>query len=203
MSNNWTEATKVSWDTAIEEVARFVSQRYPDVEKEDLQQDLWVYVLEQTRFNSPDDDGCRTSMYWLARKKTAGYRAQHLSLSAQYCYTTDDLRSILEEWPSVLTSDTEDKSLAEAAVVHSDVQWAYSELTASYRNAIYGRYILGEIPGSGTKERKTLNRAIGKLADVLNTYTRTGVASGPTVRRVLSGSQSRHSINSQYDPDVG
>jgi len=190
------------WSDSVEEVARFVASAYPDVDKEDLQQDLWVWVLEQERFSNPDDDGCRTAMYWLARKKSAKYRAEHLSLSPQYCYRSDDIREILDGWPNVLTSDTTDRSFSEQVAVHSDVMWAFSQLSDNYREAIIDRYGADkEIPASGTAARKTLNRAINKLTDILNTYSRTGVTAGPTVRRVLTNSQSRHRINENYTPE--
>ena len=190
-----------TWSTAVDEVGRFVALAYPDVDKEDLKQDLWVWICEQDRFHSPEDDGCRTAMYWLARKKAAKYRAEHLTLSAQYCYRTDDVREIFDGWPNVLTSDTTDRSFSEAVVVHSDVMWAFSQLPDSYKEAIISRYGAGEVPPSGSKERKTLNRAIQKVADVLNTYSRSGVAAGPTVRKVFTNSQSRHRINENYSPE--
>jgi hypothetical protein len=92
------------WKDVVERTARFVSRDFPDVETEDLTQDLFTFVLARG-WTSSSDDSVRAVIRWFARAKAMEYRKQQLQTSVQYSYRTTEIRSILEKvfdhdnWP--------------------------------------------------------------------------------------------------------
>lgn len=199
-----TKENYLDWEDAIMGVAKTAANRFPEVDWEDVSQELWVWALTQDKFDSPDDDGCMTALYWLGKKLAGKERANNLTLSAQYGYTTDELKGVLQDvfsrrdWADAISEVFTDNSLLERVAVFSDVAWALDQLSYDYRRAIYLRYFSGVTHDSGSKERKTLNRAVGRLADILNSYSREGVAAGPTVRRVISNGAAQSLVDRDW-----
>lgn len=187
------------WEGDVAKIAAFVAKDFPDVDAEDISQEmmLWLWEKGRHKFNTPDSSGAGTALYWLAKKVASDYRRQHLSLSSQYAYKTSDIKQILEsifsveDWAGAfIPEDCRAEEFDEHMAIYSDVAWAYENLPVQYQNAIYGRYYHGIEYDADTNGRRTLNRAVEKLADILNTYSR-----GERRREAISNARARWIIS--------
>ncbi len=92
------------WVNPIKRTASFIARDFPDVEAEDLEQDLWVFVLERD-WETPEDKNMMLILRRYARSKAMEYLVQHRTTSVQYSYQTSEVRRILEQvfeydnWP--------------------------------------------------------------------------------------------------------
>lgn len=82
------------WKDKVTRVAANVSRDYPDVEAEDIEQDLWLIILEKG-WTEPGDKSVTTILKRVARGKANQYRAEHLTASPQYAYRPSEVRSFL------------------------------------------------------------------------------------------------------------
>lgn len=82
----------------IDRVARKVSADYPDVDWQDVRQELVVFILEHGKSIKLREHGGNPS--WLLNRVAQTYclklRSQHMSLTPQYAYRTSDIQKILE-----------------------------------------------------------------------------------------------------------
>jgi len=194
------------WEGDVSRIATFVAKDFPDVDAEDISQEmmLWLWEKGRVKFNNPDAAGASTALFWLAKKIAGDYRRQHLTISSQYSYKTSDVKQILEsifsveDWATAfIPEDCRAEEFDEHMAIYSDVAWAYENLPAQYQNAIYGRYYHGIEYESDSNGRRTLNRAIEKLADVLNTYSR-----GDRRRVAISNANARYIIANANDVNL-
>jgi hypothetical protein len=115
------------WNPLISRIARYVSSDFPDIETEDLSQDLFCFVLERG-WERPENQPSEYILRRVARMKAAGYRAEHLTLSAQYAYRTSEVRQILEhlfdreDWPrrSVAAAPIDGREVAQWGLLEAD-----------------------------------------------------------------------------------
>lgn len=201
-----------TWKDIVERIARFVSYDFPDVEAEDLEQDLWVEILERG-INNPDDHINVMFLKKFAKSTAMRYRAEHLILSPQYNYRVSDVRRILEtvfeynswiqlaerEESNVGSSNRTNRelsySLDDIIVSHSDVKRAWERMPHQYKTAIFERYALGDVPPNGTAKRRQLNRAEVRLTETLNTYTPRSNHQGPGSRKIANNALARYIID--------
>lgn len=91
-------ATYEDLSTDIDRVSRRVASDYPDIEWEDVRQELALFVLTNGKSIKLKEDGGNPR--WLLTKVAQTYckdqRTQHLTLSPQYAYTPGDVKKILE-----------------------------------------------------------------------------------------------------------
>jgi DNA-directed RNA polymerase specialized sigma24 family protein len=91
-------ATYEDLAVTIDRVARRVAADYPDIDWEDLRQQLVVFVLENGESIKLKEDGGNPN--WLLGRVAQTYskklRSQHMSLSPQYAYRPSDVKAILE-----------------------------------------------------------------------------------------------------------
>ena len=82
----------------IDSVAKKVARDYPDVDWEDLRQQLVVFVLENGKSLKLRDQGGnpRKILTLVAESYSKKLRVQHLTLSPQYAYRPSDVILILE-----------------------------------------------------------------------------------------------------------
>lgn len=193
------------WMKLIPKAAKFVCSDFPDIEQADIEQDLWVAVLENPNLD-PTREGVSTILVRLARSKAWEYRKEQLVWTSQYSYRTSDLRLILENvyhpecWGSSPIPNDAKSTDKNKVDVFADVSWGIAQLPKQYRKAIETRYRDGVVLPAGA-ERTKLNRAIRRLADVLNFYRRPTTPQGPGQRKVISNNQARYLLEEQDGSD--
>lgn len=191
----------------IDRVAKRVAGDYPDIDWEDVRQELALFVIVNGESIKLKEDGGNPT--WLLNKVAQTYclkvRAQHMSLSPQYAYRPSDVKKILETAFSVedvmdtyVPEDAESMKGLDQVEIASDVKAAYDRLNLDERVAIFRRYALGQVPDNASYERKKLNAAVKKLTYKLNTYR----GKGPDerrMRRALSNAGARAAISDLYE----
>jgi len=201
MSDDFTS----EWMELARRVARFTAVDFPDIEADDIEGKLLVFLAEKKLFDrDPSSDGFAYALNRKAHYFAWQERKEHLQISPQYAYRTRDISMLLENlfdytrWPDAQVPEDAksfENSLATDGIeMTSDMSWAYSHLPENYRRAIFCRYALRVIPARGSSEAKTLNRAKARMAEVLNTHFRPQHA-GPGARTVVSNAQARYRLD--------
>ena len=206
------------WDDVVGRVARYVCHDYPDVEVDDIKQDLFEEVLKRG-WTNPNAQATSVILRLVAKEQAAKYRNKHLILSPQYNYRISEVRKILErvfayeDWlPQrgavsvddegvVLPVDKGEPSyeMDETLVVHSDIKSAWEQLPPNYKELIFKRYALNMMPQSEAEEQQT-RRALYRMIDILNSYSPRRSHDGPGSRRVINNAHARYITKSDYDP---
>lgn len=156
----------------IEKIARVISSDFPDVDWEDVRQELCLFVLTTPALTI---EGSGWSARHILSRQAYNYckkqRSEQLYLSAQYSYRPSDVKKLLESGmikiPEDSISELSEMDKSDAKV---DVLDAIMKLSLEHRWALYRRYSLGEIPENASYERKKLNSAVKDLAYIMNTY---------------------------------
>lgn len=194
----------------IDRVSKSVCKDFPDLEVEDLSQELYLAVLtHRDTIPTPDEDNDPTALILhIAKIYARKNRAQGLTVSAQYNYRQSDVRKILEEsmwfysqWSEgyVPEDDPSEYRHSDSIIARADISWAIERLPEHYKEAILNRFKLGMIPQQATPEYRKLDRSLRKLTDILNSYKRDRPADGPGTRRVISNATARFIIDGQSD----
>ncbi len=187
----------------IEAIAPSVARGYPGVDKDDLYQELCVWVLENGhRLDLGHAAGCRYILNRAAHIFCKRERAAQLQRHSQYNYRPADVRKMLEAAMSGDPLERLDTHVpADAASAKEtgtdgldlamDVRVSADSLPEADQKSIYGRYVLGVVPEADSAERKRLDRAVDRLTDELNSYSsgRLGtpsIAGHPGSRRARS-----------------
>lgn len=109
-------------------------------------------------------------------------------------YFSDDITSILvDSFPGDAAEDED------AICATSDINWAFGQLSDDYKYRIIERFKYGVLRPHDSPERAQLNRAVQKLADILNTWNRTAGYEGPGSRRVISNATARYVMDNSDD----
>lgn len=106
-------------------------------------------------------------------------------------YLPEEVVSILEGAFDPAAGDDD------SMTVSSDFQWAFDQLSDSYRYRIQERFQHGVIRPHGSSERAQLYKAIYRLTDILNRWDRRRDYEGPGSRTVWSNARSREEIDRQ------
>lgn len=209
----------------IDIVAKTVARDYPDISWEDLRQDLVVFVLQNGKSLKPRSEGGNPKkiLQLVALKKAKDYRTEHMVLSPQYAYKPDDIKNILEtafflpDRSSYVPDDARSPlsktfnlydpdgafqvehvdpfHFADAMEVASDVKAAIKKLKPELKEALFKRYVLGEVPDNASWERKRLNNAVNELTRKLNWYR----GFDPDSRKTTSNAGARARISEDYE----
>jgi len=191
------------WEEIVSRTVRFVVKDFPDVEYDDLFQDLMTYVLGNRNLKNPDGPHVSTGLYKKAIQFAWEYRKQSLYITSQYSYRTSDIKKILEtlfdyrEWTtSFIPDDAKSLSEDDRLVVNSDIKRAFDSLSDEYKQTIYSRYALNILPES-TNGKRNLNRAIATLTDYINFYQWGRRTDGPGQRRTITNATANYIITNQ------
>ena len=188
----------------VRKTAKFVARDFPEVDWEDLFQDVMLEVLSNDKIVSPEDDHISTGLYRIATEHAWEYRKQALYISPQYSYRTSDIRKILETafnpsaWDSsFLPDDARSMSQDDRLVINSDIKRGMNYLPPDYVEALFKRYALKESTTKGSAAEKVLQRATERLTDVLNFYVFDNHHEGPGSRRAITNANARYIISNQ------
>src|SRR5688572_29963947 len=190
------------WKDLIGRVATFTVRDFPDVEKEEVIQELYLFVVENSdRLKSPDQVGALKSLSRAAKEYAWSLRKQHLQLSSQYSYRTSDVRHILEtvfihdDWANVRIPDDAASEFNDVFLeINSDVKRAYDKLGHVQKKAIFSRYALGEVP-TDPPDKQRLYRALTALTDNLNWYQKPMGSQYVGGRKVITNGNARYNID--------
>lgn len=192
-----------AWEEIVSRTVRFVVKDFPDVEYDDLFQDVMAYVLQNSNLRNPDGEHVSTGLYKKAVGYAWEYRKQSLYITSQYSYRTSDVKKILEtlfdyrEWStSFIPDDAKSLSDDDRLVVNSDIKKAYDSLSDEYKQRIFTRYAL-KIEPETPNQKRNLNRAIEKLTDYINFYQWGRESEGPGGRRAISNATANYIIGNQ------
>jgi DNA-directed RNA polymerase specialized sigma24 family protein len=195
-----------TWRETVAKTAAFVTRDFPDIEEEEVRQELWLFVCENhKKLQTPDKGGSVKALIRCANNFCWEQRKQQLHITSQYSYRTSDVRKILEtvfdysQWDRTKVPDDARSEFNDVFMeVAADVKASYDKLPTQYQQIIYVRYALGETLRTSA-ERERLKRAIARLCDYLNYYR------GKPVdheyigsRRVISNGAASATIRHQY-----
>ncbi len=199
----------------VESVARTVAREYPGVDHEDLYQDMCLWVLEHGgSLKIEEEKGTRYIIYRAAHILAGQERAEQLRMTAQYNYRPADVRRILEtafggreEWLQSFVPDdaASIKSTGTDGLdVTIDVRTAIEEMSPEDAEIIMSRYARGLVPDPNSAERKRLNRAVDRLCESINSYTRQraeklAITGHPGARRVITNAHAGAILGRQAD----
>lgn len=188
----FTDEEAIELDRIIRSIARGVCNDFPNVDHEDIAQDLWIWVMQGEGYIDPKTPGMKSLLWKRARALAWEVRKEQLQATAQYSYRVSDVRLILEtcfdytDWPdSFVPKDAkegEDDGMA-GLEVRIDTVIAFRRLTPEMQGYILERYRDRKIYDSQSKERKRLDRAVKRLTDHMNDYYRSSWTSGHVGRR--------------------
>lgn len=202
MIENVDELNEMIW-----KVAGRVASDFPDVEEEDLAQDLWEMMLKERSTHDKTHEGWFHSFLTKRARKIAwDRRKEHLQWTSQYSYRNSDVRKILEHvfdkerWESMpipADAKSEDRNRLDVAV---DISWAFDKLSVGYQAIIKRKYVDHETFTTGA-EKSRFNKAVARLTDILNFYRGKVAESrqGPGHRKVISNAHAGYIIQEQYD----
>lgn len=197
-------ATYEDLASLIDSVAKIVARDYPDIDWEDLRQEMALFVVKNGKSIKLKEDGGNPKwlMERVAKQAAKETRTKHLILTSQYAYRPSDVKEILETafYPesresSFVPEDATSLDGIDSLQLSSDVLAAYALLKPEWKEVIFRRYALNQIPSNETYERKKLNKAINELTHRLNSYR------GATKdrRRILSNAGARAAISDVYE----
>lgn len=168
------------WETAINKTVRFVVYDFPGVDREDVLQDLWEFVLSNPSLHSPDDDGVMGLLMKIGKRICWQYRKEDLRATSQYDYRPSDVRMILDnqfdydDWcrtyvPPDCRSQLGNDHLDLAAEMSVALKQLQQESPSLHR-AVVRWYGDNDRHPAGSPERYTHGRAINRLVEILNRY---------------------------------
>jgi hypothetical protein len=188
------------WGDAVKRTAGFVARDFPDVEREDVMQELFLFIMKHPTLESPDKPGSTMVLMKAARFYAWNQRKQHLQLSPQYSYRTSDIKAILEtvfdqrDWANVRVPEDAQSEYNDVFLeINSDVKRAWESLGHAQKKVIFEKYALGIDP-QGQTEAKRLSRAIEKLTDAINWYQKPDNRDYVGTRRVITNANARYII---------
>lgn len=196
MTSKMTDDEVLAWLDMIQRVTRNVCRDFPDLDAEEIEHELWVFILTNKQLRV-DHEGCWGLLRREARGVAWDQRKEQLHSFSQYSYTVHDVLHILEstanyqDWArGYVPQDARSEDRMAGVEVRSDVTQAFSRLKPeSYQNAILARYRDGLRHPASSRQGKTLTRAVAKLVDLMNFYY-----TDDKGRRALSNAQARHQI---------
>jgi len=195
-----------AWAKDVNRTAAFVSGDFPDVEREDLTQHLFMKLLENQQYlKSPEERGATTMLLWWAKAYAKSVRTEHLQLSPQYSYRTSDIRDILhvvfqqQDWESVEVPDDARSEFRDVFLeINIDVKRAFEKLGEKQKLVIFEKYAMSIDPVDPAG-RKRLSRAIEALTDRVNFYQHAIDDEFIGKRRVMSNAKARYVTKNQEE----
>jgi len=189
------------WLPLVKQAAKYIASHFPDSEVEDLEMACWDGLLvyqSKGKLMSPDEQYAKSTLYFIAKTIASQARAEHLTISPQYAYRTEDITSLLEYFfePSLWSTEMPYPEDAESELgnvgmeMGADLSRAWDVLTYDDRLLIFRRYAMQDMQ----TDRRKVSRAVGRMAQFLNNYQppkegRTGN------RKVITNSHARAIVN--------
>lgn len=127
-----------TWQSRVERTAKYVSKDFPDVEAEDLIQEMYEFVWRRG-WTNPDDESITIILKRVGMTKAMELRTQHLTVSPQYSYRPSEVRAILEnvfdheDWPRRSVPTFKGKDGDEVP------QWELLDQSAEVTSGFYNR----------------------------------------------------------------
>lgn len=194
------------WGRLIDKVSHLTVRDFPDSALEDVQQALWVCLLEaqsRGKMLSPEEEHVESAFWYAAKGQAWKERKEHLTITPQYGYRTSDVRVLLEnffnreEWPQSITPDDAKSELGNVGMeMQSDLSRAWDKLTNPHKVLILQHFGL-----KYSVDSKKLSRAISRMADILNTYQSPRRHQGPGRRHVISNAQAGYVLSNLEEED--
>ncbi len=186
----------------IRQVASAVAKDYPMWPKEDIEQELYAFVLKRgktiPRIGESKKFSVKIFLTRVARMEAFSQKRQVYIPNQELSYSIKQVREILwsqfdhDLWDVAVTGET----IEDRVAIHSDVAWALDRLKPGKKAFIYECYASGELPKSNTKEYGRLNSALAELTNILNSYTRSDEAKSIGRRTVISNAAASAIIDS-------
>ena len=187
-----------AWAPLVERVAQYVARDFPEVEEEDLAQDLFLFAYE--RGADVDHPYAEKDLRAEAKKIAWKYKLAGTMVAPESAYRTADVMKKLD----LIFSHEEDQlppadpaKLTDNWVGDSDLQYAYNHLGTAFKRHIYERFALGIFP-EDERAQERLYRAIVRMTDLLNMYRPRVDHQGPGARRVISNANGQSIIRGGY-----
>jgi hypothetical protein len=165
---------------AVETAARGSARKWPTLDWEDVRQDVWVYLLE----NTPEmekllkEEDPSTQLRRISGQRAAMAADVYEFFSGQYEYGTDEVRTLLEMG---LITNQEAATLTESTDLSTGMLMLQSS-NRSYFDLIVNKYVHGVEP----THRKDITRSIDSLTVLMNrvnTSSRYTDHQGPGARK--------------------
>lgn len=192
------------WHTLILKATWDAARNFPDIDKEDLIQDLYEFVLSTPTIVDPRRTGLLGLLKKQAKKMAWLQRKEHLQGTSQYNYCTDDVKKLLEtvfdqeDWDGAwVPKDAQSEDATAPIEVRVDVLTRFAELPTQYRGCILRRYRDKVIDPPDSAGRKQLNRAVTRLTDMMNMYQPIR-RDGPGTRKVMSNASAAFETQEKY-----
>lgn len=196
-----------AFEKLVKQVARNVARDSRFVEIEDLEQELYLFVLQRGE-SLPLPQDANFSLKPLltghARMWAFRQRQAHFIISNQFSYRTSEVKKILSEvfdkstWEG--SSDSEE-SMEDRVASFSDVAWAIDRLEKKERDLLISIFRDGNMPSSTSKEYNGMQSAVIKLTNILNHYTRADEWEGPGRRTAMSNSSANSVLSREREGD--
>lgn len=192
------------WGDIVNRIANSVARDFPDIERDDVAQYLYMLILEQ-KFEDP-------TLIWMFKVLSRAaniyawdQRKEHLQLSPQYSYRTRDVKAILaslfdrQDWESVKVPDDAKSEFNDVFLeINCDVKGAWMKLGYAQKRAIFEKYALGFEPKDEAAQKR-LYRAVAALTDNLNWYQKNRGEDYVGSRRVITNANARANISHLED----
>jgi hypothetical protein len=167
------------WAKEIERVATFVSYDFPDVDKDDVVQELGVFVLATPRLKNPSEEGVTVVLQKAAKDICWKYRKEALNVTSQYTYRPSDVKRILdkqfdyEDWDNTFVPDDARSEDGAQYEVSADVSRGLDKLHAYHPDHYW--LVVHWFRGQDhhpkrTPERDMMHEAIDYLTSIMNGY---------------------------------
>lgn len=132
------------------------------MDPEDLEQDLWVFYLEQVLPRGYHDGAVVDLLKKQASKIDKEERIDYMYFRGSFIYTPSMIRTLLAD---AVWCEVQDAFDIEGRV---DVTRALSELPYATQRLLYARFMLDDKPDKDSADRKTIDRAVDSIAATLN-----------------------------------
>lgn len=175
----------------IKKVSAKVIRDYPMWTREDIEQELYAFVLYRNTTIPRIGESKFSVQAFLTRvARTLAFdqKRQHYIPNSDTGYSVKNVREIL--WThfdiSLWESSVAGESIEDRVAAHSDIAWSLDRMKPEKKMVIRDAYLSGEMPKSTTTEYSKLREALIELTNILNTYSRSDEAKSIGRRAVIS-----------------
>jgi hypothetical protein len=162
----------------VQRAAYTVARKWPGIDREDIEQEIWVFLLPKFDKMPRDDDYLFKSAARAGHDYAANERDHYTRQTAQWIYTPNEVRALFRDayfdpacWEEAPQKEKANRLFAGGVVVALwDMQEAFKGLPGAYQDVIVRCY--RDQPGVKRDEatRKRLNRAVDRATELLNSH---------------------------------
>ena len=190
------------YEKQVKKVARNVSYGWPGVvEADDLEQLIWVHILEspgtQRDLDEMDEHTRYRTLSKIGHRLASQERASYDHFSGNFRYSVDEVKSVLSR--GVLIEDI--GGFDEAVFDLMEALEVLVTRSPQYVDAITSRYADQIIP-TEKSEKDALSNGLTRLTDEMNKSNKRRHVEGVGMRKAISNSAARAISSSQYDGDL-